>query len=364
MPVKIDNKSYKIDDFEKKYSGFFAPTFDISVGGKKTNDSDVLINSVSVDTDTKKADYCSFTVVNAYDFENAEFKWVDDFFTPGKKIEVMMGYEDAKETVFEGIITSVLFNFPEDESPEVIVTGMDNSFKMMKGSKSFTWLKKKDSEVVSEIASKYVSNNTIDSTEAQKSEIIQNGESDYKFVQLLAEKNNFEFFITGTTLFFRKPHKSKTPVIEISKGRCLLRLDVKHDIGRQIGSVAVRGWDHKKKEEFEEKVQSIETLGSGKDGPSIIRSTAGSDKVEYIYSNEESKDNAKSRAEAVLGMHAMDLVSGEGECFGIPEIIAGKYLKLTGIAANLDKLYYIVSARHIINDNGYRTTFTLGGNDI
>lgn len=364
MSLTIDQKDYKTDDIEKKYSGLRRPSFDILVDGNVLYDSDIYVSRVSVETSTQKADSFSFHVYNAYDFEESKFKWVDEYFTPGKSVEILMGYGDTKETVFEGIITSVSFCFQEEDGPEVVVNGMDISFKMMKGVKSFSWENKKYSEVVSEIAAGYASETMVDDTGIIYEVVEQSRITDYQFMAWMAEKSNFEFFITGKKLFFRKPHKSKKPEIGLEFGKYMISLQIDHDIGDQIGAVTVRGWDHKKKEEFQEKIQSVGKLGTGKDGPSIIRELVGNDTTEYIYSNETSQDSASKRAEMILGLASMRLVSGYGEWLGIPEIMAGKYIKLSGASPNLDKLYYIISSKHTIDESGYRTSFELGGNDI
>lgn len=60
----------------------------------------------------------------------------------------------------------------------------------------------------------------------------------------------------------------------------------------------------------------------------------------------------------------MNLVTGEATCQGIPEIMAGKYVELAGLGPKLNKVYYITSACHNIDDSGYTTTLILGGNAI
>lgn len=364
MTLKIDQNDYKLEDIESKYTSFYTPNYDILIDGSSIKDLDAMVNRLTVETSTTKADSFTFHVFNAFDHEKSEFKWIDEFFTPGKSIEIKMGYGDTKETVFEGNITSVSFDFSDSDPPEVIVSGMDISFKMMKGTKSFSWEKKKYSEVVSEIATNYTSKTTVDTSEITYELVEQSRISDYQFIAWMAEKSNFEFFITGKNLFFRKPHKNKKPEIELKIGRYMISMELTQDIGDQIGAVTVRGWDHKKKEEFQQKMQDVDKLGSGKDGAAIIRELVGASTTEYYYSNEDSQDSAQKRAGFILNAKAMKLISGRGEWLGIPEIMAGKYLRLCGAGTKLDKLYYITSANHIMDEEGYRTSFEFGGNEI
>lgn len=349
-------------NLEEKYSNLSNPAYEIMINNKKLEDNPILLSSVEVDTSTTKADSFTLKVSNAFDNNENKFMWIEDFFTPGYEVEIKLGYGDVRETVFNGYITSVSFGFPGKECPEVIVSGMDASFKMMKGIKSFSWTNMKYSEVVENIASKYkFKAKTIEATEILYEIIEQSRMTDYQFIAWMAERSNFEFFITGKELFFRKPLKDKKPEIKLEVGKYKINLQVDQDIGDQVGAVTVRGWDHKKKEEFEDKVQDVEVGDYDKAGAEFIRELVGGDTTEYIYSNEDSKDSAGKRAKMILNSSAMNFITGKGEWCGVPEIIAGKYVKFSGAGENIDKLYYITSANHIMDESGYRTSFEFGG---
>ncbi|HEX9062460.1 MAG TPA: hypothetical protein VF941_19990 [Clostridia bacterium] len=359
MDIKIEN-TYKIP------AGPIAgnPTFDIIIENVDIKSKDVMVESVIVDTSILKADSFHFKVSNAFDQENSSYKWVDEFFVPGKPIEIKMGYDKKNKTVFEGFITLVSFDYTGKGEAVVTVSGMDASIKMMIGINSFSWEKKKYSDVVKEIAEKYSLSTAIDSTEIENEKVEQNRKTNYQFIRDLANRCNFEFFIKGKKLYFRKPHKNKDEIVNLDMRRDSISFEVNHDIADQVDTVVVRGWDNKKKEEFEEKAQNVEKIGNGKAGSSFVRKLVGLGTIQYIYSTENSRESAKHRAQLILDSIAMKLVTGKGEWIGSPEIIAGKYAKLDGAGQNLDKLYYIISSRHTMKETGYSTSFELRGNDI
>lgn len=340
------------------------PTFDIIIDGTNTNEKGVVIESINVETSIKKADSFEFKVSNAFEYEELRFKWVEDFFTPGKPIEIKMGYDKENKTVFEGFITLVSFAYSDKGQAMVNVSGMDASIKLMKGKKSFSWEKKKYSDVVSEIAKQYSLKTVIDATEIEYEKVEQDRMTNYKFILTLAQQSNFEFFVKGKQLYFRKPHKDKNSVIELDLKKDSISFEVNHDLGDQIDTVVVRGRDHKNQKEFEGKAESIEKIGSGKDGATLLRELVGAKTTEYIYTTETSNDSAQKRAKQILDSIAMKLVSGRGEWLGNPDILSGKYMKLKGAGENLDKLYYVISSKHSMKVDGYFTTFEFGGNDI
>lgn len=363
--LSLDNKSCEFDTLAKKYRDFYAPFFKVFVDGRDLVTDGVGITSVKVDTSVETADAFSFDVCNAYDPVKKDFDWIDQYFSIGKNVEIKMGYTDKLETVFIGLITSVKFEFPPDNNPKVVVAGMNVAFKMMKGVKSRSWTEKKHSEVASTIAKEYVAKTEVDDTGVVYALIEQSRTTDYQFLSWMAQENNYEFFIVGKTVYFRKPHKNKTPVITLELGKNLRNLSIEIDIADQSAEIVARGYDEKKKEEIEGKSKAVNKLGSGsKTGPSILKEICGSNTKDYIYLNATSKEDAEGKATAVLNERAMKLISGSGESLGLPEIRAGKYIKLAGIGRNLSQVYYIRSATHTISDSGYFTTFTIGGNAV
>ncbi|MCG9968449.1 hypothetical protein L9W92_10335 [Pelotomaculum terephthalicicum JT] len=360
--VSLNNNSYGFDELAGKYRDFYAPYFKVRVEGEDLVGQGVGINSVKVDTSVEKADSFSFTVINAYNAVNRDFDWLDQYFSAGKNIEITMGYADKLETVFIGLITSVKIDFPPDGNPTITVGGMDATFKMMRGVKSRSWMNKKHSEVVSAIAGEYALKTSVDTTSVVYDIVEQSRATDYQFLSWMARENNYEFFVAGKTAYFRKPHQDKTPVITLELGKNLHNLSVEIDIVDQIAKVDVRGYDEKKKEEIAGVSGSVNKLGNGaKTGPAILSEICPNAK-DYIYTNVTSKADADEKATAVLNERAMQLVSGSGESIGLPEIRAGKYIKVAGAGSKLNQVYYLKSATHTVDDSGYFTAFTIGGN--
>ena len=109
-----------------------------------------------------KGDSFNFIVANAFDLETREFKWLDSIFL-GNYVEIRLGYLDQLETVFYGIITAV----------RLIIRGRCDAFNYYAYGHLFSdderihsasWKKKKQSEVVREIGSRYVDKFVIDDT--------------------------------------------------------------------------------------------------------------------------------------------------------------------------------------------------------
>lgn len=362
--IKMDDK-YEFDELERKYRDFFAPAFEVIIDGTNLLAESIAIPSCSVDTTVDpKADSVTFIVTNSYDPVKRQFRWLDQYLELGKYVEIKMGYVDKLETVFYGIITSINFEYPEEDNPQLVIRGMDISFLMMKGIRSNSWKDKKHSEVAKIIGGRYVSKMLVDDTEDELKIVAQNALEDFHFLTYLAEENNFDFFIVGRTMHFRKAMKNKTPVVTLQFGKNLKRFSADVNLAKQVSQVIIRGWDESNGKVIEATSKEINKLGTNaKTGKDIVQ-VLGDFTKEYMYTNVDSLQEAQDKADAKLNKRSMELINGDGECLGIPEIRAGKYIEFTGLGDKFNQPLYLKSVTHTINVSGYMTSFNVGGNAI
>jgi phage protein D len=365
VKIKLGTEKVTFDALEKKYRNFIAPGFKLLIDNQDAVRKGMAITDVKVETTTSdSSDSVTFTISNAYNVVRRDFDWLDTMLVLGKTLEVHIGYTDQLVPLFFGYITAVNVSFPESGTPQLSVTGMDLSFKMMRGRDAKAWKNKKISDVVKEIGQKYGANQfEIDPTAKALPTFPKRPESDFQFIQTLAKMLNYEFFIVGKTLYFRKKNKNKSPLLTLSWGKHLINFQVDHNLADQVTKVTVRGWDPKKQAVIEGSASSVNKIGTNSKTGADLLKTLGSFE-ETLYLNVESVQEAKQKAEAVFNERAMKLVSGEGECIGLPEIRAGRYILLDGLGKRLNQPYYIQKATHAIDSSGYRTQFTVQGNAI
>ncbi len=347
----LNQSSYTMDALSKKYKGFFVPHFQVIIAGKNSTQAGMIISSISIDTSVEKADSFSFTVANAFDVVQKDIQF--DFLDVGNKVEIKMGYVDVLETVFKGYITSVRYELTATDPSSVVVSGMDYSFKLMKGIKSNVFRAVKDSQVASQIINKAGLTPKVDNTDIQYDMIQQVGVSDYQFLAALAERNAYEFFISGQQVYFREPPADGSAVVTLTWGQNLISLIKEDDLSDQTGTVKLRSWDYKTKKVL---------IGSASTG-----SEPGQKKLEKAlgtivdnYSSEAgTQSEVQQEAKAIKSKSAQKFSSGEATCIGLPVIRAGLFVELAGMGSKLNAVYYVASARHNIDESGYTTTFSI-----
>ncbi|CAG7640767.1 phage late control D family protein [Paenibacillus allorhizosphaerae] len=366
---KLKTDSYQFDELATRYAQFLSPALEIIIDGTKImRDTEIAISSVTVDSSAdSRADTFSFRIVNAFDLVKREFKWIDTYFELGKSVEIQMGYKDQLETVMVGLITSISYSF--EEIPAFTVTGMDMSFLMMTSNKPESWDQKKYSDVVKAIAGKYGLTAKVDDTETELVTQTKVEVSDFALVSELARNTNFEFFVRGKNLYFRKPLQDVTPALTLFFGLTLSDFTAQADLYNQISSYTVRGMKSKVQPEvIEGKAQSsdIQKLGTNTRTGADILNTIGSyfDKGE---SNRklDSVEHGKEIAKAKLNAASMQFITGSGTSIGLPELQAGRCIKLEGLGKKMSQVFFVSSVTHSIDEgSGYTTRFQVRGNAI
>jgi hypothetical protein len=363
--IKLGSDKYTFDELEKKYRNFIAPAFKLLINNTDAVRHGMAITRISVDTSAEQeADTVQFQVSNAYDPVKRDFNWLDDLLVPGKPLEVHMGYTDKLTPLFFGYITAVNVNFPPGGAPEVKVTGMDLSFKMMRGRDVKSYANRKISDVVKEIGQENGATSFVIDPTTKTIPLLQSKpENDYQFLQDLAQSINYEFFVVGKTLYFRKKNENKTPVMTLAWGKHLMRFTLEQNLADQVTEVKVRSWDAKNQKVIEASSSSVKKIGTNSRTGADLLKTMGKF-PEHLYINTDDPQDAKAKAEAIMNERAMKLVTGEAECIGLPEIRAGRYIRLEGLGKRLDQPYYISKATHTIDSDGYTTEFTVQGNAV
>ncbi|MBD2867586.1 phage late control D family protein [Paenibacillus arenilitoris] len=352
---------------EQKYDGFKAPEADIVIEGQIARQANMAVEWVDVELSTDaQADIARFAVSNGYVWSESRMQWIGSTIAVGKKLQVKLGYADKKTQVFDGIITGYTVDFPSDGSPTIVVTAMDRSFLLMKSSHSKVWNQMKDTDVVRQIAGDYGLSAEIDDTTVTKKTIEQIGISDYHFIRSLAIDNDRLFYVEGSKLYFKKPKTSGDPLISLKYGQSLMRFTLQVDGSSQASQVKVRGYDVDKMEAVEHVASSVTIIGSRpKSGPSVA-SQLSSKKVEIVYTQAASVDEATALAKAMLERLSRELVAGSGMSIGMPEFKPGELIKIEGLGSdNLDQLMRLTKIVHRLDaEDGYTTYFETEGNAI
>lgn len=369
-------------DVEKSHNNFYVPAFSIHVGKAQEDilKHNVEIFSVTVNNTLKGADDFSLTVNNPIDLGADDFRYFKNGLFSVEQdhdITIKMGYGDRSglQVVFSGIMTAVDVSFPSNGVSQLTVKGFDRSHKMMKSQHSDSWGSDNSpvtySDVVKKIADKpqyrFGKSNIVDTRERHR-QIKQNRQTDFDFMQKkLADEIGFEVFLRGHDLYFRpRANDSSDIITELIWGRTLVSFSPKINTANQISEVEVRGWNPSQQQAIVGRARRGDEHGRDqgrKSGGEAVAATQG-DVVKHIWRPVSTQREAEDIATAVLEKTALGYVTGSAESLGIPEIVPGTNIQLSGLGKTFSKIYYIEKATHSISTSGYKTTFEVTENSI
>lgn len=336
-------------DLGGKYDNFYAPRFVVELDGREYDHSDGVISEVSVDTAVEKADRFELSLEVTFDQKRGEFASLNwDWFAIGTPVEIAVGYGRNTETVLVGTIAELAPDFPANGQPSVRVSGYGLQHEMGRGQRSESWDDATDSSVVEEIANQYrFTEVDVTDTDLERPKIVQDNESNLAFVNRLAERNSasgggaFEVAVRRDEFYFGPARDRSEPQLSLGYGEALVSFSPEYTTGSQVAEVEVWGWDADGKTEV--------TGSSERDGP-----WSG---TEVLRQPVDSTAEAEEAAAARLKEIAEDRLSGRGETIGLPELHAGEIIELVRLGDRFTGPYYVESATHRVNGDGYTTTF-------
>jgi len=355
----------EFEELARKYSDFYAPNYQILVDGEDILSEHLIeVTNVTFEDLLEGADRFSFSI------NDPGVRWLDsELFEPGKVVEIKMGYVDELATMIVGEIISLRPNFPTDGGPQLEISGYDLSHQFTRVREHRSFEDMRDSEIVARIASEARHNleTQIEQTETVHPHAVQDRKADYEFIKELADRNFFEFFVKGRTLYFQKPKKDRGEIVTLKYGVSLLSFNPELNTANQVSEVTVRGWNPGTREEI---------VGRARRGSEEARERerrSGGDIVESQYGAVEERvldrpvftqQEADILARSILNRLSEGLIRGSAGCIGIPEIRAGENIKLEGLGNKFSRKYYIERTTHTISNSGYSTTFNIKENTI
>lgn len=369
--------TYEFSALKDKYVYFQHPVAVIQIDGTALSDAKkgYPVSDIQVDlTSGFEASIVEFSVYDVYDESAGAFVFPDGKvkLQLGSKVDVYLGYSGEALRVFTGVVTRMNYLFEKQDMPCVRLTAMDVKGVMMAGSYSTQLKAKYYSDAVKEIlektayeklgsqGSQVISSIQIDDT-PDKQRALTNpsqgtsdktiemvAESDYEFVVKAAKKNNFEFFTECGTVLFRKAKSDTSVLMEIGPATGMHSFDVSYDLTGLVEKVIIRGMDVSKAKLIAANKKFSNKISDGNKAKPLLKN---SQKV-YIDSTISSKEEAEDRADSLMETMSYRYGTLECELVGIPELLPGHFIQLSGLGDELKNKFYVQRIRHVLNKDG------------
>src|SRR6185369_2202840 len=288
------------------------------------------------------------------------------------RVLIEMGYAGRMLPMMRGLITALAAEFPESGPRKLIVSGLDGMFDLTGVTKTQSFPKMTDWEIVEELATQNGFLRTRVTKEGPKhKEVVQQDQDDASFLNTRARRIGFDFFVrTGPaagedeTLTFVKSascEASKAPVYVFEWGKSLIHFNPKLDVSDQVGEVIVRSSNPDAKDRPFEVHARPEDLpsGPGRNGPAMIETIQPGKQHVMENAQLESEEEGKLLAVSLLRERAYKYSTGAAKVLGFPDLRPGDNVELRGIGARFGGCYQVSQVGHTIDASGYFTTFNV-----
>lgn len=339
----------------KMYGNFMVPLMKVKISGIDiVSTYKAKINNMDVSLALDESGSASFRISDVFDLESRKFKFnVNSIFKLGNIVTVELGYGSLTKKVFHGFVSEVTYEY--NDSPQINVVAMDIIKLMMINKRAnYKYESKNYSDILKAVISKYgkgYKKLNIDVTRDSLKNVTQNS-TDYSFIKdVICKQTNKEFMLVAGDIYFRKPKAVTKPITTIEWGKSLISFTERQKYCNEKYVVIGQDDDKKKKVEASAIASTDSSRSMLLNSPIIIEDTDG--KVEDL-------DHAKAKAESLARERLKSCKSGNGTVIGLPEIVPGRFIKITNIGCT-NSNYYISSVRHSFGEDGFTTEFEIAG---
>lgn len=376
-----ESRAFTYQSLREKYGNFSHPMAKVLLGQTAVGtDSGLLVSDIHVEvTSGFEASEASFRIYGAFEQDTGKFLYdqVKKDVLLGNSVTVQMGYLDALETVFVGFVCGAAFGYEPGGAPYIEVTGMDVKGLMMGGTYANQLAAATYSGAVREILSRTGEGTLADmgiltaepdirATPDAESRAGPAGappksgpatvemvsESDYEFVVRAAKRYNFEFFVDRGRVLFRPAKCVPAVLTELGVRTGLRSFRIQYSLTGVVKNVEARAMDPGRGEAISARRNLGGRISAGKRADRLI----GKSSRVCVDASITSAAEASARADALMERMSYRLGSLEAECVGMPDLVPGRFIEITGMGAPADNRFYLTSVIHdFTGEDGFTT---------
>lgn len=184
------------------------PYYKIYINGKEIDEYRYsMLGTLEIEDNASGSDSLSMS------FSDPELRILsDNIFKKDAKVKVQYGWYQGSLRTFEGYISVIEADFPENGVPSIQINCMDNSYNMNKEKRKRTWTNQRASDIAKTIFKEYGMTYTVDTTPTVLESESQS-DTDIQFLLSLADAqvDRYIVYVEGKHGYFVKKNVIATP---------------------------------------------------------------------------------------------------------------------------------------------------------
>lgn len=389
----------RIGTESKDLGGFYVPRFKVKVDGANLPNNVLLdVMTLTYHDDIEGLDGFELTV-NNWDATKQKFKYIGSEtaaqLTPGnpdyalmtlfepcaKEVVIQMGYGDKFVNMMRGNFTTMEPRF-SSTNPTLTVRGINVLNQLKKKQYTKEWKNKKASEVAKNIATltdggkkrfpmEIITDPASLGNEKSEEIISESNQYDLDFLLKLAAKHGYVLALLEEDTTTGKPRRlyfgpseanpdasARAVTFELRWGESIVDFKPTLSTAKQVTKVTVKGFNRTSRTPVSRTVTIDDPrIKVNKDLIRLINTCEHREEIvvtEPVFTNCQ----ARERAIAILLEQFKKIVTAEVTTVGLPDLRAGKKVKILNVGARLEGTYFVTKTTHTISDAGYTSKFS------
>ena len=277
----------------------------------------------------------------------------DDFFLPGKRLEIFLKDEgdlNSEAMVFAGIVVNHAIEHTENRLPILTVELCDEALKMTSVRKNVVFKAKKDKEIISALVTQNkLKAGTLAETGPKHGQMVQYYVSDWDFMLSRAEANGQVVIVNDGGISTVQP-KIEDPSLAVEFGiadtpKTIVSFDLQLNGRRQYHNVSSVGWNINKQELTTPSEGEDYKLGQNHYDISNIAAAVGAENAQLVHAVPVNSAELQSWSDAQIMKSRLSMLRGTIKIKGNGNIEVGQTVEIQKTSRFSGK-YVISGIRH------------------
>jgi len=326
---------------------------------KKEVDPTIQLLSLSVSKEINRVSSAKL-VFRDGDASQRKFEISDqEFFIPGKKIQINVGRDGKNDPVFKGIIIRHGVKVKADGHSQFFIECQDDCVKMTIGRHSHYFEKMKDSKIIDELITNYKLEADVEETGLEHKELVQHHISDWDLLLLRAEANGMLVHVDDGKIKVAKP-KIQNEVLQVNYGSSVLEFEAEMDARSQYKSVNASSWDYSNQQLFKADTTSASFSEHGNLSGSDLSDAVSPDKYQVHHSGHKLEQELQDWVDGVMLRSRLSKIRGRARFIGFAAIKPGDTVKLSGVGDRFNGKAFVTAVRQDLGNGTWETQIQFG----
>ncbi|RPI19310.1 MAG: type VI secretion system tip protein VgrG [Ignavibacteriae bacterium] len=333
-------------------------TYNILTGGNEIPKS-IGIIQIDIHKEINKIPYAKIRICDG-DPSSEDFPISnEDYFIPGKEVEIKLGYRSDNISLFKGIITSHSNRISKSRT-ELIVECKDKAVKLTIGRKSKHYENITDSDIAEDIIGQSGLTSDIESTSTLHTELIQYNATDWDFMLSRIDFSGRICLVSDGKITIKKPDFTAASVLDLLYGATIIEYQAEINSRSQLNEVSALSWDYSSQTVNEETANEPQFNDAGNIPGSDLADVIGLDNYKLTHSGKLSPEELKEWANAKMQKSRLAKIRGYVKFQGFHGVLPGDIISLNGVGERFNGPVFANSIHHELSDGDWITEVKFG----